>query len=138
MLDDGRRFALRAAKLRALVRQLAGAEFADRHEVDFGIGVALSAGGTGYALVEDIDGLARLRGPQTQGAPDLLFMHVHEPTPGKNRWHVDLSADDVDAELDRLLSLGATLSSRHTEHGKTWAVFHDPEGNTFCLGANPT
>jgi predicted enzyme related to lactoylglutathione lyase len=92
----------------------------------------------GYALVEDIDGLARLRGPQTQGAPDLLFMHVHEPTPGKNRWHVDLSADDVDAELDRLLSLGATLSSRHTEHGKTWAVFHDPEGNTFCLGANPT
>lgn len=53
MIDEGRRFALRAAKLRALVRQIDPGATAQQHEVDFGIGVALTTGGVGYALVED-------------------------------------------------------------------------------------
>src|SRR3954454_23730142 len=42
-------------------------------------------------------------------APTLLFAPVADPTPGKVRLHIDLSATDrdQDAELQRLLDLGA-------------------------------
>lgn len=92
----------------------------------------------GYPIVEDIDGLARLRGPQTAGAPDLWFMRVDDPTPGKNGWHVDLAAHDVGAEITRLVGLGATVTARFVERDKTWTVLEDPEGNVFCLGAHST
>jgi hypothetical protein len=45
-------------------------------------------------------------------APDLLFLRVPDPTPGKNRLHLDLRPDDQDCEVERLLSLGA----RHPDH----------------------
>jgi len=60
---------------------------------------------------------------------------VPEPTPGKLRLHIDLNATDrdQDAELERLLGLGAT----HADVGQTgnegWHVLADPEGNEFCL-----
>ena len=41
--------------------------------------------------------------------PDLLFIHVPDPTPGKNRLHLDLRPDrDQAAEIARLEGLGAT------------------------------
>jgi hypothetical protein len=68
-------------------------------------------------------------------APTLVFAPVDDPTPGKVRLHVDLNAIDreQDAELERLLALGAT----HADVGQTgdegWRVLADPEGNQFCL-----
>src|SRR3954466_13945685 len=48
---------------------------------------------------------AGLGGP----APTLVFGRVGDPTPGKLWLHIDLNATDrdQDAELERLLSLGA-------------------------------
>ena len=44
------------------------------------------------------------------GLPALLaFQQVDDPTPGKNKVHLDLSTDDLDAEVERLVGAGATL-----------------------------
>ena len=62
-------------------------------------------------------------------------MPVTGPKTVKNRLHLDLttSASDRDAEIDRLLALGA----RHVDVGQTgdesWTVLADPEGNEFCV-----
>ena len=57
------------------------------------------------------------------------------PKTGKNRLHLDLapaSGDDQTAEVERLLSLGAT----HVDSGQgdvSWVVLADPGGNEFCV-----
>jgi hypothetical protein len=61
--------------------------------------------------------------------PRLFFQHVPEPKSGKNRVHLDLHAEDHDAELRRLVELGAAVSA--TFEG--WTVLSDPEGNELCL-----
>jgi catechol 2,3-dioxygenase-like lactoylglutathione lyase family enzyme len=68
-------------------------------------------------------------------APTLLFARVAEPTPGKVRLHVDVSPTDrdQDAELERLLALGATRADVGQTGEESWHVLADPEGNEFCL-----
>jgi hypothetical protein len=68
-------------------------------------------------------------------APTLLFAPVADPTPGKVRLHIDLNATDRDrdAELERLLSLGATRADVGQTGEEGWHVLADPEGNEFCL-----
>src|SRR4051794_4892751 len=48
------------------------------------------------------------------GGPNLAFQKVPDPTPGKNRVHVDFSAADMEAEVQRLLDLGASETARHS------------------------
>ena len=70
------------------------------------------------------------------GWPALGFQRVEAPTPGKNRVHLDLMASDLDAEVDRLVSLGATETGRHSfDGGFRWVVLADPDGNAFCVAA---
>ncbi len=70
------------------------------------------------------------------GGPALGFQRVDAPTPGKNRVHVDFSAADVDAEVERLVGLGAEETGRHSvDGGFRWVVLADPDGNAFCVGA---
>ena len=62
------------------------------------------------------------------------FLVVPEPKTVKNRLHFDLNATDRDqeAELQRLLDLGAT----QVDIGQgevSWHVLADPEGNRFCV-----
>jgi catechol 2,3-dioxygenase-like lactoylglutathione lyase family enzyme len=68
-------------------------------------------------------------------APTLVFAPVDEPTPGKVRLHVDLNATDrdQDAELQRLLDLGAVPADVGQSGDESWHVLADPEGNQFCL-----
>ena len=68
--------------------------------------------------------------------PRLGFQKVEDPTPGKNRVHIDFAAADLEAEVDRLVKLGATETGRH-EFGEDfrWVVLTDPDGNAFCVGA---
>jgi catechol 2,3-dioxygenase-like lactoylglutathione lyase family enzyme len=68
-------------------------------------------------------------------APTLVFAPVAVPTPGKVRLHIDLSPTDrdQDAELQRLLDLGATRAHVGESRDATWHVLADPEGNEFCL-----
>ena len=47
-------------------------------------------------------------------APKLFLQVVPEPKAGKNRAHIDLVADDYQAELDRLTGLGARLLRDNT------------------------
>ena len=67
------------------------------------------------------------------GEPTWLFLKVPEPKAAKNRLHVDLTAPDRDAEVARLIELGATEVAEHSEYGMSWVVLTDPEGNEFCL-----
>jgi predicted enzyme related to lactoylglutathione lyase len=69
--------------------------------------------------------------------PRLGFQKVSDPTPGKNRVHVDFSADDVDAEVARLVEAGATEDGRHSVgENFRWVVLKDPEGNAFCIAGS--
>ena len=65
--------------------------------------------------------------------PGLIFVPVPEAKSGKNRLHIDLRPDDQDAEVERLVDMGA----RHVDVGQTldaaWVVLGDPEGNEFCV-----
>ncbi|MFB8352871.1 VOC family protein [Streptomyces niveus] len=68
----------------------------------------------------------------TQGdGPVLGFQRVDEPTPGKNRTHVDLASPDPVAERERIEALGGRWLEQYMEGG--FLVMADPEGNEFCV-----
>jgi len=68
-----------------------------------------------------------------ESGPTLMFLKVGEPKTAKNRCHLDLTADDREAECKRLLDLGAGHVSEHDEYGHRWTVLRDPSGNEFCV-----
>lgn len=79
----------------------------------------------------------------TVGGPDLppqslpmLFVQVPEERAGKNRVHLDLVADDMAAEVVRLVELGATVVHEKSEWGHSWITLQDPEGNEFCVASS--
>jgi predicted enzyme related to lactoylglutathione lyase len=74
---------------------------------------------------------------QVADRPSWFFIKVPEGKSTKNRVHVDLTADDRDAEVDRLIAEGATKLSQHDEWGVSWTVLVDPENNEFCVGQSP-
>ena len=65
--------------------------------------------------------------------PALVFVPVPEAKAGKNRLHIDLAPDDRDAEVGRIVALGATHVDVGQGDDKTWVVLADPEGNEFCV-----
>ncbi len=75
----------------------------------------------------------------------LYFQRVPEGKVAKNRLHLDINSvsegfptpEQVDAEKDRIVGLGATVV---VKYDKTWGpvreyhyVMQDPEGNEFCI-----
>lgn len=67
--------------------------------------------------------------------PKMILQGVGEPKTVKNRMHVDLHHDDIEAAADRLVDLGAFRLSDAAivEHGTAWILMADPEGNEFCV-----
>ena len=65
--------------------------------------------------------------------PGLAFQQVPDPTPGKNKVHLDFSTDDVEAEVARLVELGATETARNSFGDFGSVVLVDPEGDAFCV-----
>ncbi|NEB78518.1 VOC family protein [Streptomyces sp. SID14478] len=65
--------------------------------------------------------------------PGLCFIAVPESKTVKNRLHIDLSPDDRDAEVDRILALGARRADVGQGDDVTWVTLADPEGNEFCV-----
>lgn len=63
----------------------------------------------------------------------LGFQKVPDPTPGKNKVHLDLLASDIDAEAARLVDAGATEVRRQDMGGFRWITLADPQGNHFCV-----
>ncbi|MFD5765243.1 VOC family protein [Streptomyces sp. NPDC127049] len=70
-------------------------------------------------------------GPQ----PTLVLSPSTDPRTGKLPLHIDVSATDrdQDAELERLLALGAVRADVGQKGDEGWHVLADPEGNEFCL-----
>jgi predicted enzyme related to lactoylglutathione lyase len=64
--------------------------------------------------------------------PGIIFNRIAEAKNAKNRLHWDLNPSDQEAEVARLLELGATRVD--IGQGEVpWAVMADPEGNEFCV-----
>ncbi len=68
-------------------------------------------------------------------APTLVFSRTTDPKPAKLPLHIDVSPvdRDQDAELERLLALGARRADVGQTGEESWHVLQDPEGNVFCL-----
>jgi hypothetical protein len=69
------------------------------------------------------------------GAPRLLFQTVPEPKTVKNRVHLDLHVGDErrEAEVERLIALGASRLWDGQQGPNRWVTMADPEGNEFCV-----
>ena len=67
------------------------------------------------------------------GEPNLYFIPVPEPKTAKSRMHLDWESDDREAEVRRLLALGATKLWDHVDDEYEWTALADPEGNEFCV-----
>jgi catechol 2,3-dioxygenase-like lactoylglutathione lyase family enzyme len=63
------------------------------------------------------------------GGLTVLLQKVPEPKTCKSRVHVDFETDNIEAELRRLESLGAT----RRQEQKSWWIMQDPCGNEFCV-----
>jgi predicted enzyme related to lactoylglutathione lyase len=65
---------------------------------------------------------------------EFILQGVDEPKTVKNRMHIDIKAADVEAEVDRLVGLGARRVGEAVEEwGERWVVLADPEGNELCV-----
>ena len=73
-----------------------------------------------------------LRDPDNRNV-NVSLQEVPEKSQGKNRLHFDLYTDDLEAEVKRLLELGATRHPREAEPDEDFIVLEDPEGNLFCV-----
>ena len=74
-------------------------------------------------------------GPDVTAPVGICFMPVTDVKTVKNRVHLDLttSAADRDAEIGRLLALGASRVDIGQTGQESWTVLADPEGNEFCV-----
>ena len=74
-------------------------------------------------------------GPDAAAPVGMCFMPASEVKAVKNRLHLDLTtgANDRDAEIERLLALGAHRVDIGQTGAESWTVLADPEGNEFCV-----
>ncbi len=74
-------------------------------------------------------------GPDETAPVGMCFMPVSDVKTVKNRVHLDLttSTDDREAEIERLLALGASRVDIGQMGTESWTVLADPEGNEFCV-----
>jgi hypothetical protein len=84
-----------------------------------------------WVVVTDTDDEAEIR-PAADVVPGLLFVPVRAAKADKNRLHLDFRPVDQQAEVTRLLGLGATRVDIG-QGGTPWVVLADPEGNEFCV-----
>jgi catechol 2,3-dioxygenase-like lactoylglutathione lyase family enzyme len=75
--------------------------------------------------------------PGPSSFPGLAFLLVPGRKEVKNRLHVDLNPSDQQAEVRRLLALGA-VKVDIGQGDAEWVVMADPEGNEFCVLAHQT
>jgi len=90
----------------------------------------------GWVVVDDQDPiLYEIRSTPDQ-VPGILFLGTGGEKRSKNRLHLDFRPDDQQAEVDRLVGLGA----QRVDVGQgevPWVVLADPEGNEFCVLGGP-
>jgi Glyoxalase-like domain len=97
------------------------------------------AAATGYTQRRD-SAEEVLLAPDDWSFPRLDFQQSATPASGPGRVHLDLTAADMAAEVDRLIGLGATRLWRidAAQSGTTtWTAMADPDGNWFCVVQQP-
>jgi hypothetical protein len=85
-----------------------------------------------WVVVDQADDEIEIR-PAPDRLPGLLFGRDGGTKATKNRLHLDLRPDDRDAEVERLLALGASRADVGQAGDEPWVVLADPEGNEFCV-----
>jgi predicted enzyme related to lactoylglutathione lyase len=93
------------------------------------------AGVLGYARDGVATGRYQALLPADGKGAEILLQQVPEGKAGKNRVHLDLRTRDLEPETERLVSLGARILTEQpvTEHGWSWYILADPDGNEFCV-----
>jgi predicted enzyme related to lactoylglutathione lyase len=75
------------------------------------------------------------------GPPELFFNKMEKSPTIEVPIHLDVNVPDREAELERLLGLGARLVMTKTtsvgELSETCTIMRDPEGNGFCIQTPP-
>lgn len=90
----------------------------------------------GYRLLYERQPYIVIGPPPGDPRPRVLIQRVDRVTPGKTPVHMDLRVDDPDAEVARLLALGARIEWEidETEAGFIrWTTMSDPQGTLFCV-----
>jgi Glyoxalase-like domain len=72
-------------------------------------------------------------------SPLRLLMHRlgDDDTAPAVRGHLDVGSDDVEAEVRRVVELGARVSADRRRDGGSWVVLLDPVGLPFCVTEQP-
>jgi len=87
-------------------------------------------------IVEDMEGwfcIIAVPGMPVQ----IGFQKVDDPTPGKNRLHLDFAysaGTNREQAVGEWVAAGATHLGYRGEEGFHWDTFTDPAGNEFCIG----
>ena len=63
----------------------------------------------------------------------ILLQKTDDKKIAKERMHLDIETDDVEAEVNRLESLGAVRWDHQQERGFDFWVMRDPWDNEFCV-----
>jgi len=63
----------------------------------------------------------------------ILLQKTDDKKISKERMHLDLETDDVEAEVKRLEALGATRWDHQQDRGFDFWVLRDPWENEFCV-----
>jgi hypothetical protein len=89
---------------------------------------------------ENLDAWCSIADPTGEG-PNLFFQRVPEAKVVKNRLHLDVristvapsDRETIDAEVERLVALGASKLRSVVDGDSYFVVLQDPEGNEFCI-----
>ena len=98
----------------------------------------------GYRLAADLGTFLVLTPLERDvpGQPVVILQRVGEPPAGKNRMHVDVHPADARAHVAHLESLGGSRVGEPVTEllesvGVWWQRMTDPQGNVFCVVADP-
>lgn len=81
----------------------------------------------------DDDTFALLR-PRNGAGPNVSLDRWPAPVQVPPKIHLDLYADDQEAEVERLIGLGATrVEWSRMPDDADFVILADPEGNRFCV-----
>ena len=86
-----------------------------------------------------LGGTPELRDPdwcrlQAPGSPLIAFQRVPEAKSVKNRLHLDVLVEDIEAATAQAEAIGAIrIGSRHDDVAGSFQVLADPEGNEWCV-----
>jgi hypothetical protein len=78
------------------------------------------------------DGWVLLHDPKGKN-PNVSLNQVSKKRPGRSRLHLDLYTNNGEADVHRLIKIGATRYPWRYKPDDDFVVLEDPDGNLFCV-----